>query len=70
MGENRVKIWVLIPLAVCLLRALSPAPKIKAPEKGAFIFGNRPNTDESRGWSREWERALCLTNLDFRLLVR
>ena len=26
MGENRVKIWVLIPLAVCLLRALSPAP--------------------------------------------
>ena len=26
MGENRVKIWVLIPVAVCLLRALSPAP--------------------------------------------
>ena len=28
MGENRVKIWVLIPVAVCLLRALSPTPKI------------------------------------------
>jgi len=22
--------------------------------------------DESRGWSREWERALCLTSLGFR----
>ena len=27
-------------------------------------------TDESRGWSREWERALCPTSLKFRLFVR
>ena len=29
--------------------------KQEAPLVGAFVFGNRPNTDESRGWSRERE---------------
>ena len=33
MGKNWVKIWVLIPVAVCLLRALSPAPKREAHQK-------------------------------------
>ena len=27
---------------------------------GVFLFGGTPTIDESRGWSREWERALCL----------
>ena len=29
-----------------------------------FFLEDRANTDESRGWSREWERALCLTDFE------
>ena len=45
--------------------------KEKRTHGGAFFFlEDRVITDESRGWSREWERALCLTGMGFRLLVR
>ena len=52
IAKNRAKIWSLLPVAVCLLRALSPAPKRQTSQRGVFLFGNRENIDESRGWSR------------------
>ena len=35
-----------------------------------LFLEDKERYDESRGWSREWERALCLTSLKFRLFVR
>ena len=67
----RLAVWRQLPKLFPASSTLVTCSKKKThPSWVLFFLEDKAFTDESRGWSREWERALCLTGLGFRWLVR